>query len=79
MFETISGNNTSVCFERVSTLMGKCIYAYAWTESVNSFAVLSEGPGWGCIAENAEDAMDACVNTTMPANMIGVSDEDSCR
>jgi len=43
------------------------------------FAVLSEGPGWGCIAENAEGIMDACVNTTMPANMTGVSDEASCR
>ena len=46
---------------------------------VNLFAVLAEGPGWGCVSDYDEDIMDACSNTTLPANTTDISNVDSCR
>jgi len=40
---------------------------------------LSNGTGWGCISEYGDDTLLACVNTTMPADMTGVSDMNKCR
>jgi len=42
-------------------------------------AVISEGSGWGCVSEYGEDIMMACYNKSFPANMTGVSNNDSCR
>ena len=46
---------------------------------VNLFAVLAEGPGWGCVSDYDEDIMNACSNTTLPANTTDISNVDSCR
>jgi len=46
---------------------------------VNLFAVLGEGPGWGCVFDYGEDIMDACSNTTLPTNTTDISNVDSCR
>ena len=42
-------------------------------------AVISDGPGWGCVSEYGEDIMMACYSKSFPANMTGVSNNNSCR
>jgi len=42
-------------------------------------AVISEGPGWGCVSKHREDIMMACYNESFSANRTGVSIMNSCR
>ena len=49
------------------------------TQNVNRCAVVNEDLDWGCVSEYGWDISVACFNETVPANVVDLSNMDSCR